>query len=827
MANRYLIGAHLLGLKVNPFGGGGSLTAIAPAPHPATVAPTNLAAALHAITTATTPSSLASAVHAANALTPPAATSPAINWGTVAQAAATAPKPPAINWGTVAQAAAAVPKPKPPATPPPNPAAIARANNSANRLIAAGRKLQRKKGGSALGQAAIAAGQRSLSKAKSAGSPKNILMGVIGQNPFGGTAGITAVDPSAFLATQAGLDDAMAAMSETGGRALDIVNKLATSNPDVATAGQAIIDQMTFLYSAYSNNPSDTSIGPQAFALIQQENTWENTAAGLAGKTPGISVTPQDGPQAPAGGAPTISSISDVSNPSGNNPPTPSPYGGPVTGGANPGDSISITGTNFTGATSVLLGGASAQFSVVSATQINATVPQGAQTGPVQVTTPGGSATSSGVLYVNQAGAAYQDPNAGGGGSYGGGGGGGGGGDGGGGGGDPGDPGNIDWGDGASSQDGGGDGGSMPDDGGGMPDGGGDAGDPGNIDWGDGTSSDGGTSDGSTEETMIGNRYIIGAVALGAKADFVGTWMEQSRGGTNLVTSLRGDHVGATAHPPFDNTQMYKVGDVVTYWGQYWQATRDVLPPMMPSIMKGDVPGGSDAWRSLSADEVVSNVLGSMIDQGARKILGAETIPTAGANYTDYKTVLAVQGALKAKGFDPKKLDGKMGPNTAKAIRAMQVSAGIPQTGVIDEGVIMALGVVPGVLPPGVTASAEADVKAQVALDAATAVEHAATPQDAQVASQQVVDAAPATPPELKQAAQAAHAAIAQARTPAALQAAKQQVQVAAQNIAAAQAPGWWSTPLWSGAPVKRWQGAVGVGAGIAVVSGLIMMARR
>jgi hypothetical protein len=90
-----------------------------------------------------------------------------------------------------------------------------------------------------------------------------------------------------------------------------------------------------------------------------------------------------------------------------------------------------------------------------------------------------------------------------------------------------------------------------------------------------------------------------------------------------------------------------------------------------------------------------------------------------------------------------------------------------------------------------------------------------------------VVDAAPAVPPELKQAAQAAHAAVAQARTPAALQVAKQQVQVAAQNIAAAQAPGWWSTPLWAGAPVKRWQGAVGVGAGIAVVSGLIMMARH
>lgn len=62
---------------------------------------------------------------------------------------------------------------------------------------------------------------------------------------------------------------------------------------------------------------------------------------------------------------------------------------------------VTITGTNFTGATSVTFGGvAAATFSVDSATQITAAVPAGAVTGPVVVSTPGGSVTSAAVFTV-------------------------------------------------------------------------------------------------------------------------------------------------------------------------------------------------------------------------------------------------------------------------------------------------------------------------------------------------------------------------------------------------------------------------------------------
>jgi uncharacterized protein (TIGR03437 family) len=71
-----------------------------------------------------------------------------------------------------------------------------------------------------------------------------------------------------------------------------------------------------------------------------------------------------------------------------------SPSSGPV------GTQVTITGSGFTGATAVRFGGVKATFTVNSGTQITATVPNGATTGKIDVTTAGGKVTSKGWFNV-------------------------------------------------------------------------------------------------------------------------------------------------------------------------------------------------------------------------------------------------------------------------------------------------------------------------------------------------------------------------------------------------------------------------------------------
>ena len=67
------------------------------------------------------------------------------------------------------------------------------------------------------------------------------------------------------------------------------------------------------------------------------------------------------------------------------------------------GTAVTITGTNFTGTTSVKFNGTSATFTVVSATSITTAVPIAATTGAISVTNPAGIATSTALFTLGAA----------------------------------------------------------------------------------------------------------------------------------------------------------------------------------------------------------------------------------------------------------------------------------------------------------------------------------------------------------------------------------------------------------------------------------------
>ena len=79
-------------------------------------------------------------------------------------------------------------------------------------------------------------------------------------------------------------------------------------------------------------------------------------------------------------------------------PPTISGFT-PGSGGVH--SNVTLTGVNFTGASRVRVNGTDAAFAVVSNTTLTFTVPSGATTGTVQVTTPAGVATSAGSFTVS------------------------------------------------------------------------------------------------------------------------------------------------------------------------------------------------------------------------------------------------------------------------------------------------------------------------------------------------------------------------------------------------------------------------------------------
>jgi hypothetical protein len=148
-------------------------------------------------------------------------------------------------------------------------------------------------------------------------------------------------------------------------------------SPTTASAGDTVTVNGTFMTDA-----TGVSVGGHAMTNVTVLSDTRITATVPANAATGtVSVTTGAGTGTSAGTLTIASSAPSVTSFT------------PTTGAV--GQSVTIHGTNYTGATEVSFNGTAAtDFSVDSDTQVTATVPRGATTGPISLTSPSGTGVS-------------------------------------------------------------------------------------------------------------------------------------------------------------------------------------------------------------------------------------------------------------------------------------------------------------------------------------------------------------------------------------------------------------------------------------------------
>jgi Subtilase family/IPT/TIG domain len=140
-----------------------------------------------------------------------------------------------------------------------------------------------------------------------------------------------------------------------------------TNSSSGTSSASPIVASAAAVLSSIAEQRGITSTPKDVRSLLQKTGTAQPIGTGNIGPLPNLSAAIDALP-------PTVVSFAPAS--------------------ALPGASVTITGTNLTGATAVKLNGVGAVVTGNSATQITATVPLTATTGPISVTTATGTATS-------------------------------------------------------------------------------------------------------------------------------------------------------------------------------------------------------------------------------------------------------------------------------------------------------------------------------------------------------------------------------------------------------------------------------------------------
>jgi len=185
---------------------------------------------------------------------------------------------------------------------------------------------------------------------------------------------------------------ASAVVWDTTARSLNTTYLVVVKMARVGTNTSTTTDDPTFVFvnpalGAAEPSPTitgavsgaDTYAGIDGIALRQGSNTAAPRIGAIRYGTTWADVTPLAG--GGGGAAPAVTGISPESG-----------FAGTI---------VTITGTDFSGATAVNFNGVVAtSFTVNSATSITATAPTGVRTGPISVTTAGGTGSSSGNFTV-------------------------------------------------------------------------------------------------------------------------------------------------------------------------------------------------------------------------------------------------------------------------------------------------------------------------------------------------------------------------------------------------------------------------------------------
>jgi uncharacterized repeat protein (TIGR03803 family) len=161
----------------------------------------------------------------------------------------------------------------------------------------------------------------------------------------------------------------------TGDRNFLVVPQVKSFSPTSGPVGTSVV-----ITGVSLTQTSIVNIGgkPASFAVNSDTQVTATVPAGAkTGKT--ISITTAGGVAASTAKFAVVPLIKSFS-----------PTSGPV------GTSVTITGNSFTGTTKVTFGGVAAtSYQVIGDTQVDALVPTGAVTGPIAVTTAGGTGTSA------------------------------------------------------------------------------------------------------------------------------------------------------------------------------------------------------------------------------------------------------------------------------------------------------------------------------------------------------------------------------------------------------------------------------------------------